>query len=586
MNRKRRQNPRTPQPAGPLTLAGVLAALERQGNLSTTRQRDLVSGVKRVAILLEQEPAAVPLDLAAISARLAAVNPVAVGITNKRFTNIRSDFLAAIKASGLLPIKHKAGGKPALIPGWIDLYARLSGRRAYIGLSRLAGHASARGIAPRDINDEVIGELIAAVREQSLCPRPTVLHRKVAQIWNEAARDPTLELRPVTVPSYRVPKRIGWARLTKAFRQDVEAHLSWCGACDPFDADARPRPLAPRSLRLRRDQIHAAVTALVDSGIKPSAISSLADLVTPENVKRILRTRLDKIGGAENTFNRGLGYALSQIAHEWVKVDARGFAELKRLMAKMPVPVMGLTDKNKRALRQFDDPAVLHRLYALPERLWMEARQEKKPHFRTLAKAQVALAIGILCYIPLRLQNLAALEFDTHLFLRASPRAISTLELPAHEVKNGTELAFDIPPAVVKMLIEYRDRFAPTILGHRPARLFVNVDGSPKNQAAVAGLITNYLRRRAGIVLTPHQFRHLSAKVILDADPGGFETAKQVLGHKSIKTTVGAYAGIDSRRAARRHQYLVEQALATEMPSRGSNRRHREPLHQESRNDR
>jgi integrase len=99
----------------------------------------------------------------------------------------------------------------------------------------------------------------------------------------------------------------------------------------------------------------------------------------------------------------------------------------------------------------------------------------------------------------------------------------------------------------------------------------------------VAGLIMNYLRRRAGIVLTPHQFRHLSAKVILDADPGGFETAKQVLGHKSIKTTVGAYAGIDSRRAARRHHYLVEQALATEMPARRSTRRHREPLDQESR---
>jgi integrase len=51
--------------------------------------------------------------------------------------------------------------------------------------------------------------------------------------------------------------------------------------------------------------------------------------------------------------------------------------------------------------------------------------------------------------------------------------------------------------------------------------LFVNADGTPKRQAAVAGLIMNYLRRRAGIVLTPHQFRHLSAKVILDADPGG-----------------------------------------------------------------
>ena len=65
-----------------------------------------------------------------------------------------------------------------------------------------------------------------------------------------------------------------------------------------------------------------------------------------------------------------------------------------------------------------------------------------------------------------------------------------------------------------------------------------------------------------------------------------YETVRQVLGHKSIKTTVGAYAGIDSRRAARRHQYLVEQALATEMPARRSTRRHREPLDQESRDDR
>ena len=160
------------------------------------------------------------------------------------------------------------------------------------------------------------------------------------------------------------------------------------------------------------------------------------------------------------------------------------------------------------------------------------------------------------------------MTFGTHLFVQEVRRAISTLELPAAEVKNRTELAFDIPPAVAKMLIEYRDRIAPKIIGHRPTRLFVNADGTPKNQATVAWLITTYLRRRAGIVLTPHQFRHLSAKVVLDAEPGAFETVKQLLGHKNIKTTVGAYAGIDSRRAARRHHHLVEQALAPEMPAR------------------
>jgi integrase len=430
----------------------------------------------------------------------------------------------------------------------------------------------------------VIGDFIAAIREGSLCPRPTVLHRQVTQIWNEAARDPALGLRPVTVPSYRTPRRIDLTRLPQAFRQEVDIHLSWCSGCDPFAADARPRALAPRSLRLRCDQIHAAVTALAESGIKPSAIRSLADLVSPDHFKRILRRRLDSVSGAENTFNLALGKALIQIAHEWVKVDDQHFTELKRLIGKMPVPVSALTTKNRRAMRQFDDPAVLRRLYRLPERLWIEARRDKKPNFRTLAKAQAALAIAILSYMPLRPQNLATLEFDTHLFLREGGRAISTLELPAHEVKNAMEAAYDIPPRVAKLLVEYRDRFAPKVIGHRPTRLFVNIDGTPKNQATVASLVISFVRKRAGIVLTPHQFRHLCAKVMID-DGEEYETLRQVLRHRSTRTTVGAYAGIDCRRAARRHQYLVEQALAAETPTRRSNRRHRKPLDQESRKE-
>ena len=123
------------------------------------------------------------------------------------------------------------------------------------------------------------------------------------------------------------------------------------------------------------------------------------------------------------------------------------------------------------------------------------------------------------------------------------------------------------------MLIEYRDHLAPKIIGHRPTRLFVNVDGTPKKQTNLSVLMMEYLRRRAGIVLTPHQFRHLSAKIFIDAHPGGFEIVKQFLGHTSIKTTVSAYAGVDSRRAARRHQQLVEQTLAAQTPKSRSRKR-------------
>jgi hypothetical protein len=238
-------------------------------------------------------------------------------------------------------------------------------------------------------------------------------------------------------------------------------------------------------------EIHAAASALVECGVKPASIRSLADLVTPNNLKSILRRRLESVTGENNSFNHNLGRVLLQIAREWVKVDPPVLSELKRLVGKVPVPALGLTSKNKRFLRQFDDPKALQRLVQLPEKLWAEVR-DSNPSFRTLAKAQAALAIAILIYMPLRVQNLSRLAFDTHLFLRAGRSAISTLELSSGEVKNKRDIAFDIPPSVTKMLLEYRDRIPPRIIGHRPERLFVKVDGTPKGARSVALLIARH----------------------------------------------------------------------------------------------
>jgi integrase len=569
MTTKRKINVAQDAADGPIKVSfvDVLTALKGNSALSETRLRDLRSAVKRVAFLLGDDPARIPLDLPTISAKLAAVNPVAAGLISKTFSNIRSDFMAAVKVSGLKPVQRST--RVPLSPAWTKLIADLSTRRAHIGLSRLARYASAKGIEPEEINDATIDGFITAVRDGSLHRKPNDLHRMVALIWNEAARRSGFDLMPVEVPSFRRPtKRIEWTLLANAFRKDVDKYLTWCGGSDAFADNARSRALGPRTLKLRRDQIHAAVTALAESGIKPSAIKSLAGLVSPEAFKRILRRRIDALGGRENTFNRDLAELLVQIAREWARVDAGVLTELQRLVRKVPMPASGLTDKNKRFLRQFDDPAALHRLYLLPGRLWAEVKRDGTPNFRTLAKAQVALAVAVLSYMPLRLRNLTALTFGIHLFIREEARAISTLELSAGEVKNKTELAFDIPPHVAKMLIDYRDRIAPKVIGHRPERLFVNADGSPKSQATVAWLITTYVKRRAGVVLTAHQFRHLSAKVMLDAEPGNFESVRQMLGHKNYKTTVGAYAGIDSRRAGRHHQRLVEQALAEQKPIR------------------
>ena len=399
--------------------------------------------------------------------------------------------------------------------------------------------------------------------------RPKALHRQVTLIWNEAAADSKLELPRVTVPSFRpLKKRIDEKHLPASFLRDRDRYLLWCSVSDPFAADARLRPLARSTLRLSKDQIHAAVSALVKSGKTPEQIRSLADLVTAENLKSILRQRLADAGGQHKSFEHYLARALVRIAGEWVKVSKARLTELKAVASKLPAPTRhDLTPKNKKFVRQFDDPQTLRRLRRLPEQLWKEVKNEtrQKPNFRTLAKAQAALAIGLPIFMPIRPENVWELEFDKHIFLKNGPGAVSSLELDAGEVKNENPVTFDIPPHLVKMLTEYREQIAPVHLGHRPRRIFVDIKGKPKAQATVAYLIATYAKRRAGITLTPHQFRHLAARVILDAMPGNYEGVKQALGHTSLKTTM-IYAGINSRRAGRHHHALIEQAVARQMP--------------------
>jgi integrase len=550
------------------TLRDVLHALKGNTRLSEIRRRDLCSAVRRVAFLLGDEPGRIVLNVPIIAAKLAAINPVAAELTNRRFVTVRSDFKAAVSASGLRPIPRVA--KIPLNTGWKKLMAELSAKRTHLGLSRLARYASAKGLEPEEIDDAALTDFISAVRGGTLHRKPNALHRSIALIWNEAVRHSRRDLQHVEVPSFRrPPKRVDWGLLPLCFRKDVDAFLGWCAGVDPFAADPRSRALAPQTVKLRRAQIHAAATALLESKVSPKILRTLRDLVSLENFKRILRRRHEMIDGRENIFNHDLARTLVEIARQWVEVKPAMLEQLKRFANRVPKPVSGLTNKNKATLRQFDDPANFRRLYEFSNRLWAEIKRETRPNIQTLVKAQAALAVGILCYMPVRLQNLWALKFDEHLFLHEGRGAISSLELPAHEVKNRIALAFDIPPHLAKMLVEYRNSLAPRVIGRRPDRLFVKADGSAKDQSAVAWLIRTYLRKRAGVKLSPHQFRHVSAKVLLDAEPGNFETARQLLGHASLHATVAAYAGIDSRRAARHHQRLVEEVLAEQISRRG-----------------
>lgn len=271
-----------------------------------------------------------------------------------------------------------------------------------------------------------------------------------------------------------------------------------------------------------------------------------------------------------------MAWLLVRLAREWVRVDEDVLAELKRLAKKVPAPNFEMTRKNKLLVMRFDDPDLKKRFLTAPERMWQDVRKSERRNRWRLAEAQAALGIEILMFVPVRLKNLTALAFDQHLFLREG--GTSTLMLASDETKTGENLEFDLPSELAARLIEYYNVIAPSVIGHKPQHLFANDDGSVKGFATVRYLVERYFEQYVGLHMNPHAFRHLAAKFILDASPGGHVVVQHLLGHKKLETTAKFYAGLDTRRAGRHHSALLNKALDESRAKRPAASRSRRAL--------
>jgi integrase len=50
--------------------------------------------------------------------------------------------------------------------------------------------------------------------------------------------------------------------------------------------------------------------------------------------------------------------------------------------------------------------------------------------------------------------------------------------------------------------------------------------------------------------MTVHQFRHAAGAIILKNRPGEYELVRQILGHRSISTTMRCYVGLETIHAS------------------------------------
>jgi integrase len=503
---------------------------------------------------------AIPAAMGEIEELLAAVPPDCRGRSRKTIANTRSRLKAA-----LLHVAHAPTMPPrglALSPEWCALYEKLRDARLRNGLSRLVRIASFRGVPPGDVNDAFLQSVLADVSTINWGRNTKPFWRQTATLWNEACA--TVDGWPqnrLTAPASEPSRHLTLEQLPPSFREDLDAYLAWASASDPLLEDGPKRPLRASTAKQRREHLRLAASTLASHLGDPAQVVDLASLTVPTNVRAILgRYLAGAPDGKATTFIRGLATTLLIVAGQWAKAPEDQLAKLRAIKRKLGREESGLTEKNRALIRKFENRALLDALKALPQRLHEQVRTQRLSPGRRLQKMQMALAIQILLRVPVRMQNLGALEINRSLQWPAGRKGEVLMVLRRDETKNELPLEYPIEGATKELLHEYLDHYRPRIPVQEGQWLFLNFKGEKVREEALRDGITKAIKRELGIDMTPHQFRHLAAAIALDAHPGGIGLVRDLLGHRNLKTTSNFYAGMRSREAAREYDRLLSRS--------------------------
>src|SRR6516164_3099216 len=128
------------------SLAGVIVRIQQDAELTAARRRDLVSSVLRVSAVTGVDPRSAPASLRFMRPLINAVHPAKHNLSPKTWSNLRSNFRAALIQKAPRPRKQAD-------PEWSKLRGRLPTKRMRLGLSRFISFCEDAEIAPKAVSD-------------------------------------------------------------------------------------------------------------------------------------------------------------------------------------------------------------------------------------------------------------------------------------------------------------------------------------------------------------------------------------------------------------------------------------------------
>ena len=416
------------------------------------------------------------------------------------------------------------------------------------------GYACHKGIEVAALTDQHLHAYCEESEVRQRIKRYTQFRRDIANAWNRALAIHGWPARRLTLEQPLKPRSLPFEAFPPSFEVEARAYLDH----EPlgvglFDATGHGG-FAPATRIDRARKIRLLASIAVHCGLPVGSLCGLSDLLNA--AKLVLEYVWQAHGYKPNGHAANLARTLLAIANH-LHAAPTLIEQLKSAHNKMRPKTSGMAEQNYKKLRVFTDEASLRRLLQLPHAI-LSSLNITKPTISDALHLQSALAIAILLTAPMREKNLA------HLSTSHIDRG-SYIVIPKDEVKNDQTLHYPLPQRLRDMLKLYLDFYHPLLArGSETPYLFISMNGKLKTPAQIGAQVTMFVRNHIGLTINTHLFRHLAGYIFLREHPGEYETVRQLLGHKSINTTIRFYTGLEIETSFSRYDAVLDKLGSTE----------------------
>ena len=133
------------------------------------------------------------------------------------------------------------------------------------------------------------------------------------------------------------------------------------------------------------------------------------------------------------------------------------------------------------------------------------------------------------------------------------------VSIPEWRTKNHKALQAILPPSATELIRLYLREYRPLLADASSPWLFPNRSGGHKRPSALAQEFPKAIEAATGLVVNLHFFRHFAAYMFLKRHPGEYEPVRQMLGHKSIRTTIEFYTGLEASGTFERYDDILDE---------------------------